>query len=98
MKHWIWLAGIVGLSVAAIVISERRKVDAPASPAAVLYLVADTEQELTRMPVNLTRMSDQEEIRIGNELAKMYGFSDENNKRAEVGVVERYLNQVGGAL
>lgn len=50
------------------------------------------------MPVNFTRMSDAEEIRIGNELARMYGFSDENQKRVEVGVVERYLNQVGGVL
>src|SRR5579872_211439 len=98
MKHWIWLAGILGLSIAAIVISEQRKVDVPASPAAVLYLVADTEQELTRMPVNFTHISDEEEIRIGNELAKMYGSPDEDKKRAEVGVVERYLTQVGGVL
>ena len=55
------------LGVAAIVVSERRKVDAPASPAALLYLVADTEQELTRMPVHFTRMSDAEEIRIGDD-------------------------------
>ena len=98
MKNWIWLAGILGLSVAAIVTSERRKVDAPASPAAVLYLVADTEQELTRMPVNFTRMSDAEEIRIGNELAKMYGFSPENKNRTEVRIVDLYLKQVGGIL
>lgn len=98
MKNWIWLAGILGLSVAAIVTSERRKVDAPASPAAVLYLVADTEQELTRMPVNFTRMSDAEEIRIGNELAKMYGFSPENKNRTEVRIVDLYLKQAGGIL
>ena len=98
MKHWIWLAGILGLSIAAIVTSERRKVDVPASPAAVLYLVADTEQELTRMPANFTRMSDEEEIRIGDELAKMYGFSPENKNRAEVRIVDLYLKQVGGLL
>ena len=99
MKHWIWLTGIVGLSVAAIVTSERHKVDAPASPAAVLYLVADTEQELTRMPVNFTRMSDDEEIQIGDEIARMYGASfPENNKKDEVATVEKYLNQVGGVL
>ncbi|MGC2475614.1 MAG: M48 family metalloprotease, partial [Candidatus Sulfotelmatobacter sp.] len=75
-----------------------RKVDVPASPAAVLYLVADTEQELTRMPANFTRMSDEEEIRIGDELAKMYGFSPENKNRAEVRIVDLYLKQVGGLL
>src|SRR5690349_12949345 len=99
MKHWIWLTGIIGLSVAAIVASERRKVDVPASPAAVLYLVADTEQELMRMPVNFTRMSDDEEIRIGDEIAHAYSTSfTENNKKDEIATVEKYLNQVGEPL
>ena len=44
MTRWIAFAGIVLLAIAAIVVSERRKVDVPASPAALLYLVADTEQ------------------------------------------------------
>ena len=72
MKKWFIFAGIVLLGVASVVVSERRKVDVPASPAALLYLVADTEQELTRMPVSFARMSDEEEIRIGNELARSY--------------------------
>ena len=99
MRRWILLAGIVALGIAAVVVSERRKVDAPASPAALLYLVADTERELTRMPVNFTRMSDAEEIRIGDEIASMYGSpeTDDSNK-AEVQTVERYLTQVGGPL
>ena len=73
MTRWILWAGIVVLGVAAIVVSERRKIDVPASPAALLYLIADTEHELTRMPVQFTRMSDQQEINIGNELARYYG-------------------------
>lgn len=97
MKHWIWLAGIVALSVVAIVISKRRKVDVTATPAAVLYLVADTEQELTRMPVNFTRMSDEEEIRMGDEIARMYGAS-EQSKKPSASAVELYLNRVGRAL
>jgi predicted Zn-dependent protease len=98
MKHWIWLAGIVGLCVAAVVVSERRKVDVEASPAALLYLVADTEQELTRMPVNFTRMSDEEEIRVGDEIAETYSQSSETKKDPNVAVVEQYLTQVGGVL
>jgi beta-barrel assembly-enhancing protease len=99
MKRWILLTGIVGLGVAAVVVSERRKVDVPASPAALLYLVADTEQELTRMPVNFTRMSDAEEIRIGDELATMYGSPQgERNPKSDTVTVERYLTQVGGQL
>lgn len=98
MKRWILLAGIVVAGVAAIVVSERRKVDTPASPAALLYLVADTEQELTRMPVRFTRMSDAQEIRIGNETAEMFRGTVPEDKKADTAVIERYLNEVGGKL
>jgi len=95
MKRLIALSGIVFLGVASIIISEHRKVDVPASPAALLYLVADTEQELTRMPVSFTRMSDDEEIRIGNQLSQLYASSEDRKKTPEAAVVERYLTQVG---
>ena len=87
------------LAVAAVVWSERHKVDAEASPAPMLYMVADTEQELTRLPVHFTRMSDAEEIRIGDEIAKAYGGSttDENEKKTKA-EIERHLTEVGGKL
>ena len=62
MTRWIALTGVVLLGLAAVFMSEHRKVDVPPAPAALLYLIADTEQELTRMPVRFTRMSDEEEI------------------------------------
>jgi beta-barrel assembly-enhancing protease len=96
MKRWMALAGIILLGIASVVVSEHRKVDVPASPAALLYLVADTEQELMRMPVTFTRMSDQEEIRIGDELARSYRMK--NDQAPEVSTVERYLTQVGSQL
>ena len=99
MKRWVLLSGIVVLGIAAVVVSERQKVDVSASTAAVLYLVADTEQELTRMPVHFTRMSDAEEIRIGDELARVHaGSRSDENKAPSTLAVERYLNQVGGPL
>jgi predicted Zn-dependent protease len=98
MKRWITFAGIALLGVASVVVSERRKVDVPASPAALLYLVADTEQELTRMPVSFTRMSDAEEIRIGNELAQFYAREEEREKAPEVAIVEHYVTRVGSQV
>ena len=95
MKRWIAFAGILFLGIAAVVVSERRKVDVSASPAALLYLVADTEQELTRMPVRFTRMSDADEIRIGDELAKIYATQDNREETPEVAIVEHYLTRVG---
>ena len=98
MKRWIIFAGIVLLAVASVVVSEWRKVDVPASPAALLYLVADTEQELTRMPVSFTRMSDTEEIRIGNQLARCYATREERENTPEVAIVEHYLTRVGSQV
>ena len=96
MMRWILLAGVVGLGVAAIVVSQRRSVDVEASPAAVLYLVADTEQELSRMPVRFTRMSDSEEVRIGDDIVKMYTPSVADKEQGQkVEAIEKYLNQVG---
>jgi beta-barrel assembly-enhancing protease len=95
MTRWITFAGILLLGVASVVVSERRKVDVPASPAALLYLVADTEQELTRMPVSFTRMSDEDEIRIGNELAKFYVVGQGQEKTPEDAIVQHYLTRVG---
>lgn len=95
MKHWIVLAVIVLLGASAVVVSERRKVDVTASPAALLYLVADTERELTRMPVSFTRMSDQDEIQVGDQLAASYAFEDPDKKDPDNEEVKRYLTEVG---
>jgi predicted Zn-dependent protease len=95
MKRWIAFATILVLGVAAIVFAERRKVDSDASAAAILYLVADTEHELTRMPVRFTRMSDEDEIRAGNDLAQGY-FPDRTGKPTDDFTrIQSYLNQVG---
>jgi predicted Zn-dependent protease len=98
MKRWIALSGTVLMGIAAIWVSERRKVDVPAGPAAVLYLVADTEQELTRMPVRFTRMSDEEEISIGDQLARNYVWTGPDENFPEFKEVEAYLSQVGSRL
>jgi predicted Zn-dependent protease len=99
MKRWVLFAGVVLVAVASVAVSERRKVDVPPSPAPVLYLIADTEQELMRMPVSFTRMSDAEEIRIGDELARSYGGPNEDrDKTADARIVEHYLTRVGEQL
>ncbi|HEX4484926.1 MAG TPA: M48 family metalloprotease [Terriglobales bacterium] len=98
MKHWLALSVIVALGVTAMVVSEIRKVDVPPGPAAVLFLVADTEKELMRMPVRFTRMSDTEEIAIGDVLAKSYQSQHEEEKLASVQTVDKYLAQLGSRL
>src|SRR5262249_10608038 len=72
MKRSVFLAVAVLLLVGGIVMSEIRKPNVPVGPQALLYFIADAEREATRVPMRLTRMSDGEEIRIGNELAANY--------------------------
>lgn len=101
MKHWIALSGIALLLVAAIAVSEHRKLDVPASPAPILYFIADTEKELTRLPVSFTRLSDDEEIRAGDKLAKAYVYNTQSPgvpANPDITIIESYLTQVGSQV
>jgi predicted Zn-dependent protease len=98
MKHWLALTVIVALGLAAILVSERRKVDVPPGPAAILYLAADTEKELTRMPVHFTRIDDAEEVAIGDGLASAYELELKENTTPSAATVQKYLTLVGSRL
>jgi predicted Zn-dependent protease len=96
MKRWILLSCVALLGVAAVVMIQRNKVDANASPEAVLHLIGDTEHELTRMPARFARMPDEQEIHIGNELAKVYSNEQTSgNRTPEDKTVQEYLTRVG---
>jgi beta-barrel assembly-enhancing protease len=98
MKRRLILTVILLFGVAAIVISERRKVDVPPGPGAVLYLIADTEQELTRMPAHFTRMSNADEIAIGNQLAKSYDESNRYIRDPEQSEIQNYVSSIGARV
>lgn len=98
MKRWIAFAAILALAVGALLIVERRHIEAEVSPAPVLYFVADTERELTRIPMTLTRMSDQEEIEIGDEMAKSFLESRQANDTPEYREIASYVDSVGARL
>lgn len=96
MKHWAIFAGIALLGLVVIVKAERDKVDVAPSPDAILYFVADTERELTRMPMHLTRMSDEEEIAVGNDLANNYQYISRPTPQDHE--IEKYIQKVGARL
>jgi predicted Zn-dependent protease len=102
MKRWIAFAIVVTLGIAALVWSERRPVEVQVSPAAMLYFIADTERELSRLPVSVTRLSDQEEINIGNRLARLYSIDGSRNlppeQARQAQVVADYVSRVGGGV
>jgi beta-barrel assembly-enhancing protease len=88
-------AVVLALLIAGLITSQARKVEAPVAPTALLYLVADTQRELTRLPMKYTRISDADEIKIGNRIVEEIGESkqDEEGK-----VVETYLRKVGNRV
>jgi beta-barrel assembly-enhancing protease len=94
VKTWIGFGTTVVLLLAAFVLSQTRKIDAPVGPNAVLYLIADTERELTRLPMAYTRIPDADEIRIGDGIAAM----EQSRFSAEDQIVEAYVKSVGSRV
>jgi predicted Zn-dependent protease len=97
MRQKLALCVVAALALGAILYGEYRRADVEVSSAPIFHLVGDTEQELTRLPVALTRLSDGEEIRIGNTLANNYAFEwqDELKKSAENREAQAYVQEVG---
>ncbi len=95
MKLKIIFGVVLALAIAAVVLSERRAVKAEVSPAPILYFVADTEHELTRIPVTLTRISDEDEIRAGDELSRAYLEGREKDESEQYRIISAYVMRVG---
>ncbi len=99
MKRWMGFGFIVIAGILAIVFAERQKVATQPGPQAVLSVTSDAERELNRIPANLDRMSDADEIRIGDELAPSYeaGWkADQGRESAKE--VEVYIQKVGAVV
>jgi predicted Zn-dependent protease len=92
VKRWFLFAVTLGLLAAGLAVSQKRKVEAPFAPDALHYFVADTERELTRLPAKYTAIPDDQEIKIGNQIAQQIAqqYQDEEGK-----AVEAYLRSVG---
>jgi len=103
MKRWIALALVVTLNIAALVWSEQHPVEVSFSPETLLYFIADSEWELSRLPMAATRLSDQEEIDIGNRLAANTHLNRFKAKltpeqKKQVQVVGDFVNRVGAKV
>ncbi|HKS21150.1 MAG TPA: M48 family metalloprotease [Thermoanaerobaculia bacterium] len=80
---------------AGLVVAERRRAQAPVSAQSLLYLVADSERDLTRLPSRFTRLSDKEEIAAGNALASQ-DFTEKLSADGEE--IEAYLGRLRARL
>lgn len=99
MKRWIPFTLIIVAGVLAIVLAERQRIATKASPQAVLSLTGDAERELSHAPLDLDNLSDADEIRIGDELARSYESVLRTNPQSDSEKrTEAYIQQVGDAV
>lgn len=94
MKRWAPLAIIVLASIAAIVAVQWKHISTRPSAQAILSAGADAQHELTRVPAHFDRMSDTNEIAVGNALASSYSATwrlTTDSDRAK----EAYITSVG---
>jgi predicted Zn-dependent protease len=96
MKRWAAITAIIGLGIFALVLAQMRKANVPVGPRAMLNFVADTGRELARVPAAITPLSDEEEIKIGDEMTQQYEFrlgtgsEDKDNQ-----TIQTYVQKVG---
>lgn len=97
MMRRLAFAAALALLVAGLVAAERNHAAAAPSAQPILYLIADSERDLTRMPARFTRISDADEIAYGAKLADLY-VREHLPATADDKAVEAYLQQVGSRI
>ena len=69
MRRWFPIITVVLVGAAALLYSEYTKDTTVAGPRSFLNWLAQTQRQATRIPLQATRLSDEEETRIGTNLA-----------------------------
>jgi predicted Zn-dependent protease len=91
MKRLAVLMMLLAAGGAALYYAERHKQESRVGPQAVLNALADTQREISRVPASVTRISDEEEVRIGDALAERYTAQLGTGDAA----MESYITTVG---
>ena len=93
-KRWIAMALLLA-GCAALFLLQRKKASVPITPRPLLYLLADTQREAQRIPLRLTRVSDEQEQKVGERIAREYGLTRAHVPDADSARITAYLNLVG---
>jgi predicted Zn-dependent protease len=88
---------VVAVSAAALYYTERRAKTSHVSANTILEMAADAQRDFTRVPMSLTRISDEEEIAIGRKLSAQYA-SVNQPLSAEQTALQFYVRRVGTAV
>lgn len=85
---------ILGFSLAGLYWSQRRQKSTAVSANAILDMAADAQRDLSRLPMNLTRLSYEQEIALGRELTSRYATQTRPLSVEEQGL-QKYVRRVG---
>jgi beta-barrel assembly-enhancing protease len=88
---------VLGFALAGLRWSQRRPKSTPVSANAILNMAADAQRDLSRIPMHFTRLSDEQEIAIGRELAVQYATQMRKLTPEEEGL-EKYVIRVGNTV
>jgi predicted Zn-dependent protease len=88
---------VLAASAAALYYAERRTKTSHVSASAILEMAADAQRDITRVPMRLTRISDEEEIAIGRKLSTQYAQVNPHLS-AEQAALQLYVRHVGAAV
>ncbi len=97
MRRALVLALILLIAGGALYFAQHRKRHDAVSADAVVDMAADWQRDMTRAPMQFTRLSDEQETQIGDELARQY-LSAEPAQSSEARATEKYVNEVGGRI
>jgi beta-barrel assembly-enhancing protease len=97
MKRALLLALVLVAAGAALYFAQRRKAEDSVSPNALVDVAADWQNDLSRAPMRLTRLSDADEISIGRNLVGEYGIGA-GEKDARTSAIQDYVNKVGARV
>jgi predicted Zn-dependent protease len=94
VKRFLALVTVLLVAIGALYLAQRRTRHDAVSANAVINMAADWQRDAARVPMHVTRISDAEEIQIGNQLAEQY-VSVRQAQTAEERALEQYVNEVG---
>lgn len=97
MKRFAALAVILIVALGGLYLAQRRQRTDVVSSNAVLNAGAEWQRDLSRAPMHFTRLSDDREIAIGDQLAKKY-LDSRPPLDARGAAMENYVSTVGARV
>ena len=97
MKRAVAFLAVLLVGVTGLYYSQRRHDSTAVSANAIVAMAADAQRDLSRAPMRLTRLSDAEEIAVGQELAQEYSLLPDKLSPEEQ-ALEGYLRRVGTSV